>query len=99
MLQVKFIYGTDLPDLNEALNKALSDIDSESKPNIKYELNNLMALIEYELHEEYKERLCCECALWDDQGKNDSLNGFCTLTGKRVRFNCRACKRYQDVRA
>ena len=97
MLQVKFVIGYDLMDLNESLNEALSKIKSENV-SIKYELNNTLAIIEYEVQEAYKERLCCECAYWDDSGNSESLNGFCTMTGKRMRFNCHACPNYKDIR-
>lgn len=97
MLQVKFVYGKDMPDLNENLNKTLSEITSE-KTDIKYELNQLMAIIEYEVYEAYKDRLCCECAFWDDDGKSSTLACFCTMTGKRMRYNCHACAQYRDIR-
>lgn len=104
MIQVKFIYGRDFQDLNENLNKALlceplSELNSE-QISINYELaKQMMILVEYELQEAHKERLCCECALWDDMGKTESLSGFCTITGNRMRFNCSACKKFKDIRS
>lgn len=97
MLQVKFVYGDNMPDLNEKLNKALSEIKSE-KPEVKYEFDQLLAIIEYELYEVYKDRLCCECAYWDDDGKSSTLVCFCTMNGKRMRYNCHACSQYKDRR-
>ena len=102
MIQVKFIYGTDFQDLNESLNEALgreplSELNSE-QVSINYELDKLIIAIEYEIQEEYKGRLCCDCAYWDDRGNNESLNGFCTISGKRMRFNCSACKKFRDLR-
>ena len=97
MLQTKFVLGSDLIDLNETLNEALSNIKSENI-NIKYELDKILAIIEYEIEEAYKGRICCDCAFWDDHGNNESLNGFCTMTGKRMRFNCHACPKFKDLR-
>ena len=99
MLQVKFIYGTDLADLNESLNKALSTTESETKPDIKYDFNKIIAVIEYETHEAYKDRLCCDCTFWDDSVGNSDLIGMCQMCGKRKRFNDKACPRYEDIRA
>lgn len=96
MLQTKFVLGSDLIDLNETLNEALSNIKSENI-NIKYELDKILAIIEYEIEEAYKGRLCCDCAYWDDIG-NSSLANFCTITGKKMRFNCHACPKFKDLR-
>ena len=97
MLQVKFISGNSLEDLSENLNKALSSIQSE-KTEISYDTPNHQAIIQYETYEAYKDRLCCECAHWDDDGKSSTLICFCTMTGKRMRYNCHACPSYKDVR-
>lgn len=97
MLQTKFVQGINLTDLNERLNQALSEITSK-EPSIKYFLEDNLAIIEYQTNEAYKNSLCSECALWDDQGKTTSLVGFCTITGKRTRYNCRACRKFHDER-
>lgn len=97
MLQTKFVFGTDLPDLNGRLNEALSEIKSENI-QVKYETDKKLAIIEFEIYEAYKDHICCECAYWDDSGSHQSLSGFCTLTGKRMRFSCHACPQFKDVR-
>ena len=96
MIKTKFIEGTDRDDLERKLNQALEQIESE--PKIKYFESRWMAVIEETIEEAYKKRLCCECAFWDDQGNSESLNAFCTMTGKRMRFNCKACRRFKDLR-
>jgi len=97
MLQTKFVKGTDITDLNEKLNRALSETTSE-KTEVKYFLDDFLAIIEYELHEVYKDRYCSECAYWDGESDRSSLACFCTMTGKRMRYNCHACVQYKDIR-
>lgn len=97
MLQTKFVLGVDVPDLEQSLNAALTKIASENI-KVNYFLDNLTAIVEYEVLEAYKQRLCCECSFWDDGGATSSLSGFCTMTGKRLRYNCKACSHYTDVR-
>ena len=96
MLKTKFIEGDDRQDLERKLNAALEEI--EGKPRIQYFESKWLAVIEHEIEEAYQKRLCSECALWDDQGKTTSLVGFCTITGKRTRYNCRACREFHDER-
>lgn len=98
MLQTKFVYGTDLVDLNQSLNKALSEINSE-KVNVQYFLDKYIAIIEYGIEEEYKKEICCDCAYWDDSHNTNNLIGLCQLCGKRKRFSDKACPSYLDKRA
>ena len=95
MLKTKFISGHDMEDLERKLNRALEDI--EEKPNIRYYESSWVAVIEMEIVPEYVGRLCCDCAFWDDTG-NSSLSCFCTQNGKRMRYYCRACKLFKDLR-
>ena len=94
MLKTKFIEGEDRQDLEQKLNKALEEIDGS--PKIQYFENRWMAVIEYQEKPEYEGRLCCDCKFWDDDGR--SLANFCTMTGKRTRYNCKACKQFKDLR-
>ena len=96
MLQTKFVQGINLTDLNERLNQALSEITSK-EPSIKYFLDDNLAIIEYRTNEAYQNRLCSECAHWEDTG-NGTLVNFCTQDGKRKRYNCKACPMYKDLR-
>ena len=98
MLQTKFVYGTDLVDLNQSLNKALSEINSE-KVNVQYFLDKYIAIIEYGIEEEYKNEICCDCAHWDGSHNTNNLYGLCQLCGKRKRFSDKACPSYLDKRA
>lgn len=95
MIKTKFIEGTDRDDLERKLNQALEEIESE--PKIKYFESKWMAVIEETIEEAYKGRLCCDCSFWDDVG-NSSLANFCTITGKKMRYNCKACRRFKDLR-
>ena len=96
MIKIKIVEGFSAEDLTRKLNEALREIESE--PKITYYESKWAAVIEQAVEEAYKDRLCCDCIYWDDKGNNQSLNGFCTLTGKRMRFNCRACKQFKDLR-
>lgn len=95
MLQTKFISGDDMAELEKNLNDALREIDGE--PNVRYFENSWIAVIETKIIPEYEGRLCCDCQFWDDVG-NQSLSNFCTITGKRTRFNCQACRQFKDLR-
>lgn len=85
--------GTDLPDLNRSLNEALSKIEN---PHINYFLDNLTAVIEYETVS--LNNICCECKFWDSTDSENDVVGICHKRGKRLRFNCRACDYYDDIR-
>lgn len=100
MLKTKPIYGTDLPDLTQSLNEALSHFTS-NKPQIQF-LNDKTAVIIYEEEETYVNRLCCECIYWDDTITDSTLVGFCqnpNCGGCRKRFSDKACKEYRDIRS
>lgn len=96
MLQVKTIYGTDPPNLNDSLNKELSQFTSKIV-DIKFP-NDSTAVIIYELTEEFENEICCDCQYWDDTSCSTNLIGFCMLCGKRKRFNEKACRQFKDVR-
>lgn len=93
MLQTKFVMGTDLPDLNQSLNMALSQIKSDNV-KINYFLDNLTAVVEYNTSEDYANRLCCECSEWEEI-KTGGMSGICHACGKKKRFSCRACESFK----
>lgn len=97
MLQIKFVQGVDMPDLERSTNEALSKIKSENV-EVNCDMDRFLAIIKYDLYEVYKDHICCECMYWDDSGSHQSITGFCTLTGKRMRFSCHACPQFKDVR-
>lgn len=96
MLQTKFIYGVDLPDLQQNLNKVLSETHSDSI-NVQYFLEQKVAVVEYEIDEDYKNEICCDCAYWNASTNN--LMGICQYCGQRKRFSDKACTGFVDVRA
>lgn len=97
MKKVKICEGFSYSDLEKKVNEALSEIKSD-KVDIVYLPTDKHAIsIEYEIHEAYQDRVCCECAYWEDTG-HYSLVNFCVLTGKRKRYICPACADYKDIR-
>lgn len=99
MLQIKIVKGKDIGDLNERVNEFLATVKSDAiKDNIDFDIPELVAIIKYELLEQWHGRLCSECKYWDDGESSDSVSGLCQECGKRRRFNAKACERYQDVR-
>lgn len=96
MKQIKIIDKGTFPNLEQGVNEALKNIDDDA-PNIKYMLDRDTVIIEYVIKEVWRNSICCECQYWDDCG-NNGVSGICHETGKRIRFNCRACKLYKDVR-
>ncbi len=97
MLQTKFCIGLDLQDLQESINKALSDIDSDDT-KILYHLEKNLAIIEYQLKE--KRRLVCvDCCHYDAAGDPcRKAFGLCQFHGKRVRFSEEVCRDFLDIR-
>lgn len=97
MFRTKLVMGVDPPDLNEGLNKALSEITSESI-DIKF-ADSKTAFIIYEIEELYKKEICCDCAYWDDSHNTNNMVGLCQHCGQRKRFSDKACPNYLDIRA
>ena len=97
MLQVKFIEGFSADDMTQKVNEALSEINSEDVTIIPIDKRSVV--IQYETAAEYSKRLCSECRFWDDNGDTSSLSCFCTIKGKRMRYNCKACSEYKDIRS
>lgn len=100
MLQVKILQECEVNDLNKSINDFLANINSEDVKDIKYKLSDipLIAIIQYELVEEWTKELCCDCQYWDDGGSTSNVSGLCHEHGLRKRFNCKACKAFKDVR-
>lgn len=94
-MQVKLITGNDLANLESNLNSFLATLSSD--PTIKYELADLMAIVEFS--EVLKKALCCDCKHWDCGGSSDSVIGLCQMCGLRKRFNSKSCSKYADVRS
>ena len=93
-MQVKFIQGYNTATLEKNLNEFLGTLSDN--PTIKYDLNELVAIVEYE--EARKGAICCECRFWDDSNSQDGLIGMCQRCGGRKRFSDKACGKYEDVR-
>lgn len=91
-MQVKLVLGTDYQDLQDSLNRFLDSL-SDNEPRIKYNLDKMVAIVEYESVR--KKALCCECQHWADEG---GLVAFCTMCGKRKRYDGKPCNHYLDVR-
>lgn len=99
MLQVKIVQECEVADLNKSINDFLATIKSEDvRGDIKVDMSQMIAVIEYEVKEAFANRKCYDCKYWDDGGDTSSTSGFCTECGGRRRFNCNACKAFVDVR-
>ena len=94
MLQIKIIQGLELDSL---VNEFLATIDEDSIKEMDIDVPKQTAIIQYLTNEGWEKRMCCECQFWDDGGETNTT-GLCQATGKRIRFNCRACKEFKDVR-
>ena len=98
MLQVKVISTVQVTDLESSINEFLTTVDTESVKDISVDVMDSTAVIQYEIVEEWKNALCCDCQHWDDGGSTSNVSGLCHECGQRRRFNCRACKQFKDVR-
>jgi hypothetical protein len=99
MLQIKIVQGKDADDLNERVNEFLATVKSDAiHDNIDFDIPNMVAIIKYDVFEEWHGRLCSECKYWDDGESSDSVSGLCQERGCRRRFNGKACKSFKDVR-
>ena len=92
-MQVKFITGADINQVEVLLNEFLETL-SET-PTIKYDLNNLTVIVEYTTIR--NGAICCECRHWDEYS-GDGLMGMCQMCGQRKRFSSKCCSKYADVR-
>lgn len=98
MLQVKVISTVQVTDLESSINEFLTTVDTESVKDISVDVMDSTAVIQYEIVEEWKNALCCDCQHWDDGGSTSNVSGLCHECGQRRRFNCKACKKFKDVR-
>lgn len=92
------IEGSDQTELLLKINVFIAD---KEVVDIKVDHENYKADILYKSETETKPKkrmLCCECQYWDDTQSENSLMGFCTITGKRCRYNQDGCDKYLDVR-
>ena len=96
MKRIRIVEGETAEVLESKANKILEEIKSE-EVDIKYMLPENTIVIEFEIKEPWKNSICCECQYWDDCGSTGT-SGICHETGKRIRFNCRACVQYKDIR-
>lgn len=97
MIQFKLVEGKDIATLNNHVNEFLSQIGSEAHKGTQFDFMAMVAAIEYEMVEEWKDHLCCDCQYWDDGGEM-TTSGICHETGQRRRFNNPSCKCFKDVR-
>ena len=94
-MQIRILLGTDLIDLQNAVNDFLKSINDED-PNIEIDFANISAVVRY--HERDAKRLCCDCIHFDGDSDTSSPMGLCQICGKRVRFNTKSCKDFNDIR-
>ena len=97
MVQIKFVDSVEIEGLERAINDFLKTVESDAVKDIRVDFKELTATIQYELVEEWKKRMCCECQYWDDGGET-STSGICHEHGQRRRFNYKACECFKDVR-
>ena len=70
MIQIKLVHVGDLKTLNDNVNETLAGIPSEAiKEPIKFDFSEMVAIIQFELIEEWKNRMCAECRYFDDGGE------------------------------
>jgi hypothetical protein len=64
---------------------------------IKYDLDNLIVIVE---HGKPTERVCrcCDCVHYDPSEDNRGAWGLCHRKGIRTRFNSKKCSVFDDVR-
>ena len=99
MLQVKIVQECEVADLNKSINDFLATIKSEDvRGDIKVDMSQKIAIIQYEVKEAFANRKCYDCKYWDDGGSTSSVSGLCHECGQRRRFNCDACSMFKDAR-
>lgn len=100
MLQIKIVQGHTTDILNSAVNDFLANLKADDVRDIRFEMSDIpmVAIIQYEVVEEWRDCLCCDCQYWDDQGDSSTTSGLCHECGQRRRFNNKACKCFKDIR-
>lgn len=97
MKKVKFVIGTDITDLNNALNDYLKSVP-EKNMTINYDLENLIVIVEHSEDDCEKVCRCCDCQHYDPSEDRRGAWGLCHRKGIRTRFNAKKCESYEDVR-
>lgn len=95
MLQVKRFEGLNIEN---DINGFLSTIETDSVKGITWNEPMTIAVVQYEVREEWHGQMCGDCQHWDDSGSSSAVSGLCHECGGRRRFNCKACNRFKDVR-
>lgn len=98
MLQVKVILTDNVTHLEQNINEFLSGVETEAVKDIKVDATTGAATIQYEVIEAWKNHICADCKYWDDGGEPSAVGGLCHEIGRRMRFNCRSCKNFKDIR-
>ena len=96
MLQIKTFRGSE-NSIDDMVNEFLKNLKSEAVKDIDVRENGF-AVIQFEIKDPWTDRICSECKYWDDGGSVDSVSGLCQERGGRLRFNCKACERFKDIR-
>lgn len=96
MLQIKLIQAESIDELTILVNDFLTSI--ETVTDIKVTDTSLIAVIQYEIDEQWKKEICTDCKYWDCGQSSDALMGLCQRCGGRRRFNSPACKDWADNR-
>ena len=92
-MQVKFITGNSLTELEDGVNSFLDGLSDEPQ-EVRFDIDKLNVIIIY--NKVRKNALCCECKFWQDT--DGGTMGLCQRYGGRKRFDCKACANYEDVR-
>lgn len=98
MLQIRIVEGNDTAILEAKTNSFLAGIPTEAVKGISVDVNSLAAVVQYQVAEAWQDRICAECQYWDDSGSTSNVSGYCQESGRRCRFNCKACANFKDVR-
>ena len=98
MLKVKIVAVKQFADLEPTINNFIATLEEEAINDISIDIEKGTAIIQYIAQEEWKKRICADCKYWDDGGSTSSVAGLCHECGKSMRFNCRACKSFKDIR-
>ena len=98
MFKIEILEGENLKDLQNKVNGFIEPLKADDIKGIDIREGTIVAIIQYEIEEEWRNAKCMDCSQWDDEGKTDTVSGLCHIHGRRTRFNCRACKEFKDIR-